>query len=238
MSGGHVIITPPADAGFVPEDNIIIGNVSLYGATGGEVFIRGRAGERFCVRNSGATAVVEGVGDHGCEYMTRGLVVVLGPQGRNFGAGMSGGVAYVPGRRRHVQVALQFGMVELLPVHDEQDGRALRQLVQRHHQYTGSGVAERLLAAWPRALEQVRQGDADRVPQGARADAPRLGGDEARVDLTLLRGNAKKVGPSAHRGVAGQACRGLRKTATSSTPRHTCPVTCDASSSQFRNGCR
>jgi glutamate synthase domain-containing protein 2/glutamate synthase domain-containing protein 3 len=154
MSGGHVVITPPADAGFVPEDNIIIGNVSLYGATGGEVFIRGRAGERFCVRNSGATAVVEGVGDHGCEYMTRGLVVVLGPQGRNFAAGMSGGVAYVLDEDGMFRSRCNTGMVELLKVEDEQDTRALRQLVQRHHQYTGSRVAERLLEAWPQALER------------------------------------------------------------------------------------
>ena len=95
LSGGRVVVHPPRGASFVPEDNIIVGNVSLYGATGGEVFLRGQAGERFCVRNSGATAVVEGVGDHGCEYMTKGLVVVLGKTGRNFAAGMSGGVAYV-----------------------------------------------------------------------------------------------------------------------------------------------
>jgi glutamate synthase domain-containing protein 3 len=154
MSGGHVVIRPPADAGFVPEDNIIIGNVSLYGATGGEVFIRGRAGERFCVRNSGATAVVEGIGDHGCEYMTRGLVVVLGPQGRNFAAGMSGGVAYVLDEDGTFHSRCNTGMVELLKVDDDNDVRALRQLVQRHQQYTGSTVAERLLASWPRALAQ------------------------------------------------------------------------------------
>src|SRR5262249_14254027 len=95
LSAGRVVVYPPRDATFVPEDNIIVGNVSLYGATGGEVFLRGQAGERFCVRNSGVTAVVEGVGDHGCEYMTKGLVLVLGRTGRNFAAGMSGGVAYV-----------------------------------------------------------------------------------------------------------------------------------------------
>src|SRR5437762_3080007 len=97
LSGGRLIVFPPrsAPAGFVAEENIIVGNVVLYGATGGEAFIRGVAGERFCVRNSGATAVVEGVGDHGCEYMTRGRVIVLGRTGRNFAAGMSGGVAYV-----------------------------------------------------------------------------------------------------------------------------------------------
>ena len=95
LSGGRVIVRPPAKATFVAEENIIVGNVAFYGATGGEAFIRGVAGERFCVRNSGVRVVVEGVGDHGCEYMTGGLVVVLGPTGRNFAAGMSGGIAYV-----------------------------------------------------------------------------------------------------------------------------------------------
>ena len=152
MSGGHVVITPPADAGFVPEDNIIIGNVSLYGATGGDVFIRGRAGERFCVRNSGATAVVEGIGDHGCEYMTRGIVIVLGPQGRNFAAGMSGGVAYVLDEDQTFRSRCNLDMVELLPVDADDDVSNLRQLVQRHQQYTGSAVAERLLADWSRAV--------------------------------------------------------------------------------------
>jgi len=148
MSGGHVVITPPADAAFVPEENIIIGNVALYGATGGEVFIRGRAGERFAVRNSGATAVVEGVGDHGCEYMTRGCVVVLGPQGRNFAAGMSGGVAYVLDEDGSFKKRCNMGMVELFAVDSDDDNRELRRLIQRHAQYTGSRVAERVLADW------------------------------------------------------------------------------------------
>ena len=100
LSGGKIIVYPPAGATFVPEENIIIGNVAFYGATGGEAYIRGVAGERFCVRNSGVDAVVEGVGDHGCEYMTGGRVVVLGPTGRNFAAGMSGGIAYVLDERR------------------------------------------------------------------------------------------------------------------------------------------
>src|SRR5699024_5522702 len=95
LSGGKIVVYPPRDSAFVPEDNILVGNVALYGATSGTAFLNGVAGERFCVRNSGATAVVEGVGDHGCEYMTGGRVVVLGHTGRNFAAGMSGGVAYV-----------------------------------------------------------------------------------------------------------------------------------------------
>jgi glutamate synthase (NADPH/NADH) large chain len=154
MSGGHVVITPSPEAGFVAEENIIIGNVSLYGATGGEVFIRGRAGERFCVRNSGATAVVEGVGDHGCEYMTRGTVVVLGPQGRNFAAGMSGGVAYVYDHDGTFSRRCNMGMVELFKLEADGDRRELRRLVQRHHQYTGSAVAERMLENWESALQR------------------------------------------------------------------------------------
>ncbi len=124
--------------------------MALYGATGGEVFIRGRAGERFCVRNSGATAVVEGVGDHGCEYMTRGTVVVLGPQGRNFAAGMSGGIAYVLDEDESFAMRCNMGMVELFPVDDDEDLRTLRQLIQRHQQYTGSTVASRILDDWER----------------------------------------------------------------------------------------
>ena len=109
LSGGKIIVYPPAGSTFVPEENIIIGNVAFYGATGGEAYIRGMAGERFCVRNSGVRAVVEGVGDHGCEYMTGGRVVVLGPTGRNFAAGMSGGVAYVLDVDRRFPEALQSG---------------------------------------------------------------------------------------------------------------------------------
>ncbi len=109
LSGGKIIVFPPAAATFVAEENVIIGNVAFYGATGGEAYIRGMAGERFCVRNSGASAVVEGVGDHGCEYMTGGRVVVLGPTGRNFAAGMSGGVAYVLDEGGRLRQPLQQG---------------------------------------------------------------------------------------------------------------------------------
>ncbi len=154
MTGGQVVICPPADAGYVAEENIIIGNVSLYGATGGEVFIRGRAGERFCVRNSGATAVVEGVGDHGCEYMTRGIVVVLGPQGRNFAAGMSGGVAYVFDEDGSFATRCNRGMVELFPLESDDDRDTVRHLLQRHHQYTDSPVAKILLEDWPAACQR------------------------------------------------------------------------------------
>jgi glutamate synthase domain-containing protein 2/glutamate synthase domain-containing protein 1/glutamate synthase domain-containing protein 3 len=147
MSGGRVVVFPPAESDFVPEDNIIVGNVSLYGATGGEVFLRGLAGERFCVRNSGVTAVVEGVGDHGCEYMTRGTVVVLGPTGRNFAAGMSGGVAYVLDEAGDFATRCNMGMIEIDPL-DEGDRERLHDLIRRHYDLTQSAVAWRILSGW------------------------------------------------------------------------------------------
>jgi len=147
LSGGRIVAYPPRGSTFVPEENIIVGNVSLYGATGGEIFCRGMAGERFAVRNSGVTAVVEGVGDHGCEYMTKGLVLVLGKTGRNFAAGMSGGVAYVLDAdgtfARHVNP----GMVELDPM-EEHDLATVKELLHRHYEYTESTVAWRILSAW------------------------------------------------------------------------------------------
>ena len=151
MSGGQVVVQPLDGVTFVPENNVVIGNVALYGATAGEVFIRGRAGERFAVRNSGATAVVEGIGDHGCEYMTRGVVVVLGRTGRNFGAGMSGGIAYVLDEEGTFKKNCNLGMVEMLPLDNEEDRRRLHQLLVRHLQYTKSTVAQRLLDEWDKA---------------------------------------------------------------------------------------
>ncbi len=154
LSGGRVVVYPPKAATFVPEDNIIVGNVSLYGATGGEVFLRGQAGERFCVRNSGVTAVVEGVGDHGCEYMTKGLVLVLGRTGRNFAAGMSGGVAYVLDEDGSFEKRCNKGMVALEPL-DEKDLAAVKTLIQRHFDYTHSAVAWRLLSGWKETVQQL-----------------------------------------------------------------------------------
>jgi glutamate synthase domain-containing protein 2/glutamate synthase domain-containing protein 3 len=151
LSGGRIVVTPPPGSRIVPEDNIIVGNVVLYGATAGEAFFRGVAGERFCVRNSGATAVVEGVGDHGCEYMTGGYAVVLGRTGRNFAAGMSGGIAYVLDDDGGFRRRCNLGMVELEELDDE-DVERVQNLVQRHAEYTGSELAERLLAGWPLAL--------------------------------------------------------------------------------------
>jgi len=147
LSGGRVVVFPPKEATFVPEENIVVGNVSLYGATGGEVFLRGQAGERFAVRNSGAIAVVEGVGDHGCEYMTKGLVVVLGKTGRNFAAGMSGGVAYVLDIDGDFKSRCNLSMVEIEQL-DDQDLVMLRSLIRRHYDYTRSAVAWRILLGW------------------------------------------------------------------------------------------
>ena len=152
LSGGQVVINPPADSTFVPEENIIIGNVALYGATGGSAFIRGVAGERFAVRNSGTETVVEGVGDHGCEYMTGGRVVVLGPTGRNFAAGMSGGEAYVLDESGQFESLCNLGMVDLEPVEAEQDVEALRRLLSDHLSHTGSANAERVLGDWDRMV--------------------------------------------------------------------------------------
>ena len=154
LSGGRIVVYPPRDATFAPEENIIVGNVSLYGATGGEVFLRGQAGERFCVRNSGVTAVVEGVGDHGCEYMTKGLVVVLGRTGRNFAAGMSGGVAYVLDDDGTFEKRCNKSMVELEPL-DEKDLASVRSLIQRHYDYTHSAVAWRLLSGWKETVTHL-----------------------------------------------------------------------------------
>jgi glutamate synthase (NADPH/NADH) large chain len=154
LSGGRLVVRPPEGSRFAAEEQIIAGNVILYGATGGEAFIRGQVGERFCVRNSGAVAVVEGVGDHGCEYMTGGRVVVLGPTGRNFGAGMSGGIAYVHDPERTFGIRYNPEMVDVEPLGAE-DRQWLAEIVERHRDETGSAVAERLLAEWERALEDL-----------------------------------------------------------------------------------
>ncbi|MEX2584618.1 MAG: glutamate synthase large subunit [Gemmatimonadota bacterium] len=145
LSGGRIVVFPPKESNFVPEETILIGNVALYGATSGEVFLRGLAGERFAVRNSGATAVVEGVGDHGCEYMTGGTVVVLGRSGRNFAAGMSGGVAYVLDRDGDFERGCNTSMVLLEAVESSNDRELLRSLIERHVTYTGSELGARIM---------------------------------------------------------------------------------------------
>ncbi len=148
LSGGKIIVYPPREATFVPEENILVGNVVLYGATGGEAYFRGVAGERFAVRNSGAFAVAEGVGDHGCEYMTGGRVVVIGNTGRNFAAGMSGGIAYVLDHDGDFRRRCNPGMVDLEPLVAEQDVEEVQELLRRHGRYTQSARAERILANW------------------------------------------------------------------------------------------
>jgi glutamate synthase (NADPH/NADH) large chain len=155
LSGGRVVVLPPRNASFVPEENIIIGNVAFYGATSGEAFIRGVAGERFCVRNSGVHAVVEGVGDHGCEYMTGGRVVVLGRTGRNFAAGMSGGIAYAVDHDGSFAARCNKEMVGLGKLEDAAEIAFVKGLVERHVALTRSGFARKLLDAWPDTLAKI-----------------------------------------------------------------------------------
>ena len=173
LSGGRLIVRPPAASPFAAEDQVLAGNVIGYGATGGEIFLRGVVGERFCVRNSGALAVAEGIGDHGCEYMTGGRVVIMGPVGRNFAAGMSGGIAYVLDLRvRRVNQE----MVDLDPLEDS-DARFLREVVERHHAETGSAVAAKLLANWdPTRFTKIMPKDYKRVLSAA-SQAEREGRD-------------------------------------------------------------
>ena len=157
IGGGRIVIVPPEGSGFVPEDNIIIGNVALYGATGGDVFIRGRAGERFAVRNSGARAVVEGVGDHGCEYMTSGVVAVIGSAGRNFGAGMSGGIAFVYDADGDFSIRFNDGMADLEDLSEPEDIDLLQGLITEHLERTGSGPAQRILDDWSGSISKFKK---------------------------------------------------------------------------------
>ncbi|HBE47588.1 MAG TPA: glutamate synthase subunit alpha, partial [Cyanobacteria bacterium UBA11369] len=147
LSGGKIIVYPPAGSTFVPEENIIIGNVAFYGATSGEAYINGVAGERFCVRNSGVNTVIEGVGDHGCEYMTGGKVVVLGATGRNFAAGMSGGVAYILDEAGDFATRCNTSMADIETL-DEEDINTVREMIQKHADYTKSQKAAKVLANW------------------------------------------------------------------------------------------
>jgi glutamate synthase (ferredoxin) len=148
LSGGKIVVSPPHGSTFCPEENVIIGNVAFYGATSGEAYIHGVAGERFCVRNSGLNCVVEAVGDHGCEYMTGGRVVILGGTGRNFAAGMSGGIAYIVDGKRDMTRNCNMEMVELTAIEDEEEGEFVKTMLFRHAQYTGSKRATEVLLAW------------------------------------------------------------------------------------------
>jgi glutamate synthase (ferredoxin) len=183
LSGGKIIVYPPSKSTFVPEENILTGNVALYGATGGEAYIRGMAGERFCVRNSGTNAVVESVGDHGCEYMTGGRVVVLGRTGRNFAAGMSGGVAYILDEEGDFATRCNQQMVGLEKLEDPDEIEIVWKMIQRHQTYTESTLAARVLSAWPQIVPKfvkVMPKDYKRVLQSMkRVQESGLSGDDA-----------------------------------------------------------
>ena len=157
LSGGRIAIMPPIRSNFVAEDNIIAGNTGLYGATGGELYVNGRVGERFAVRNSGAIAVIEGAGDHCCEYMTGGRVVVLGETGRNFAAGMSGGVAYVWDKTRHFDYFCNMDMVEINLVEEATYRKELHELIRQHYLYTGSSLARQMLDNWSHYADEFVQ---------------------------------------------------------------------------------
>jgi glutamate synthase (ferredoxin) len=201
LSGGRIVVFPPAGSTFVPEDNIIVGNVAFYGATSGEAYIRGMAGERFCVRNSGVNAVVESVGDHGCEYMTGGRVVVLGPTGRNFGAGMSGGVAYVLDEAGDFSKRVNLQMVGIGKLEDPAEIGEVRAMIERHLAHTSSERARQVLDGWDRLVPKfvrVMPKDYQRMLTGIqRAHEQGLSGDEAIMvafeanarDLSRIGGN-------------------------------------------------
>jgi glutamate synthase (NADPH/NADH) large chain len=157
LSGGRIAICPPAESKFDASENIIAGNTILYGATSGEIFINGRAGERFAVRNSGATAVVEGAGDHCCEYMTGGRVVVLGTTGRNFAAGMSGGLAYVWDKNHNFDYYCNMDMIELDLIEDKAGRDELHGLIEKHYKYTGSALAKKMLDNWEQYVGEFIQ---------------------------------------------------------------------------------
>ena len=183
LSGGKLIVYPPKGSTFVPEENIIIGNVALYGATGGEIFVRGMAGERFAVRNSGVDAVVEAVGDHGCEYMTGGRVMVLGKSGRNFAAGMSGGIAYVLDEAGDFATRCNLELVGLEQLADANEIEQVWKLIQRHQAFTKSERAAKILGDWknyvPKFVKVMPQ-DYKRVLQSLKkVESQGLSGDDA-----------------------------------------------------------
>jgi len=182
LSGGTIVVYPPQGSTFVAEENIIAGNVAFYGATSGNAYLRGMAGERFCVRNSGVNAVVEGVGDHGCEYMTGGTVVVLGSTGRNFAAGMSGGIAYVLDDNGDFAERCNREMIELEPLSDE-DKATLKSMIEKHSELTGSARATIILINWDGYVSKfvkVMPRDYKRVLQALeRAKAAGFSGEEA-----------------------------------------------------------
>jgi len=193
LSGGKLVLYPPETAPFRACENIIVGNVALYGATSGTAFLAGQAGERFCVRNSGAAAVVEGVGDHGCEYMTGGRVVILGPVGKNFAAGMSGGVAYVLDENRNLYMRLNKSMVEMSLVTEKQDVEELRVLIERHVEVTNSVRGKEILDAFDRYLplfKKIMPRDYERMLQSI-ASLEAKGMNRERAEVEAFYANAK-----------------------------------------------
>jgi glutamate synthase domain-containing protein 3 len=193
LSGGRLVVYPPKAATFVAEENIVIGNVALYGATSGEAFIRGVAGERFAVRNSGASAVVEGVGDHGCEYMTGGRVVIIGGTGRNFAAGMSGGVAYVLDEGQSFEKRCNKEMVSLGKLEDAEEIKQVHDLVSRHAQLTGSKRAQEILASWNQLVPsfvRVMPNDYRRVLE-AQAKMRAAGLSQEEAEMAAFEQNSK-----------------------------------------------
>jgi glutamate synthase (ferredoxin) len=183
LSGAKLIVSPSPAATFKAEENMIIGNVAFYGATSGEAFIRGMAGERFCVRNSGVNVVVEAVGDHGCEYMTGGKVVILGPTGRNFAAGMSGGIAYILDEKGDFASRCNLEMVALEKLGDADEIESVWKMIQRHHAYTRSERAAKILADWqncaPKFVKVMPQDYARVLKALKQVESRGLSGDEA-----------------------------------------------------------
>ncbi|MFQ5787275.1 MAG: glutamate synthase subunit alpha, partial [Thermodesulfobacteriota bacterium] len=200
LSGGKIIVYPPKGSTYRPEENIIIGNVAFYGATAGEAYIRGMTGERFCVRNSGVHAVVEAVGDHGCEYMTGGRVAVLGPTGRNFAAGMSGGIAYILDETGDFEVRCNKEMVSLEEM-NSRDLEEVKEMIIRLLEYTNSDRAKSILGSWNKISKKfvkVMPNDYKRMLQAIRrVEESGISGDEAlmaafednKTDLARVSGN-------------------------------------------------
>jgi glutamate synthase (ferredoxin) len=196
LSGGRLIVYPPALSAFKSQDNIVIGNVAFYGATSGEGYVRGVAGERFCVRNSGATVVVEGVGDHGCEYMTGGRVVVLGRTGRNFAAGMSGGIAYVLDVDGTFERRCNREMVDLEPLLESEDVEFLRVAIMKHLTYTGSRYAEGLLSDFGNVRRRVVKVMPREYRRALAEQARRQEGEGSLVERVTVTGEVATVAVS------------------------------------------
>jgi glutamate synthase (NADPH/NADH) len=220
LCGGKIVVYPPRASTFDPKENILIGNVALYGATSGEAFFNGMAAERFCVRNSGAKAVVEGVGDHGCEYMTGGIVVVLGQTGKNFAAGMSGGVAFVLDKPGTFRSKCNPGLVDLDPVEDEEDVMTLRAMIQQHQRATNSQLAKEVLAEFDDLLPKfvkVFPRDYKRVVKAMKAkeiaarEEADLSDSDAFEELKKLAAAARKANAPPQNGTPTTATTGVAK---------------------------